>query len=257
MTQPIPADEIDAADISIRRRLERGDKRRLDEAKILETAERLRLRIEARFPDAGLSGVAETLCEIARETQATIQWISRPSYLLRISVWGLILLLITGLGFVAMHVHADARGALELGNFIQISEAAINNILLIGAAILFLISIESRQKRKRVIRALNQLRTVAHVIDMHQLTKDPYLTQSPIEETPHSVKRVLSAPLLQRYLDYCSELLSITSKIGFLYAQHFEDQLCLDAAHDLEDLCSGVSRKIWQKILILSKSCDD
>lgn len=237
---------------SLAHRLPRGDKRRLDEDKIIETAERLRLRIEERFPEAGLATVARTLCEITRETQATVRWIARPNYLLRICIWIVLLAAVAGLVLVALHIRPD-EGALELVNFIQISEAGVNDLIFVSVAVIFLMSLESRGKRQRVIRALNQLRTVAHVIDMHQLTKDPYLALNSVEPTEHSVKQILSAGMLQRYLDYCSELLSITSKIGFLYAQHFEDQLCLDAAHDLEHLCTGLSRKIWQKISILSR----
>jgi hypothetical protein len=34
-------------------------------------------------------------------------------------------------------------------------------------------TIETRVKRRRALRAIHELRSIAHVIDMHQLTKDP------------------------------------------------------------------------------------
>ncbi len=56
---------------------------------------------------------------------------------------------------------------------------------------------------------------------------------------------------MNRYLDYCSELLALISKIAALYVQGFQDSVLLDAVDDVEDLTSGFSRKIWQKITIL------
>ena len=46
-------------------------------------------------------------------------------------------------------------------------------MLLAGAAIWFLLTAETRLKRRRTLLALYRLRSFAHVIDMHQLTKDP------------------------------------------------------------------------------------
>jgi hypothetical protein len=56
---------------------------------------------------------------------------------------------------------------------------------------------------------------------------------------------------LNRYLDYCSELLALLSKIAALYVQEFQDPVLLDAVDDVEDLSAGLSRKIWQKLTIL------
>ena len=56
---------------------------------------------------------------------------------------------------------------------------------------------------------------------------------------------------LGRYLDYCSELLSLVSKIAALYVQRFDDEVVLGAVNEVETLTNGLSRKIWQKIMIL------
>ena len=37
----------------------------------------------------------------------------------------------------------------------------------------FLMTLEQRMKRGRVLEDLHELRSFAHVVDMHQLTKDP------------------------------------------------------------------------------------
>lgn len=54
------------------------------------------------------------------------------------------------------------------------------------------------------------------------------------------------------YLDYCSELLSLTSKAAALCAEESTDPLVLDTVSEIEVLTNGMSRKIWQKITLLS-----
>ena len=56
---------------------------------------------------------------------------------------------------------------------------------------------------------------------------------------------------LGRYLDYCSELLSLSAKGAAVIAQRFDDPPVLAAVNEIEALTSGLSRKIWQKLMIL------
>jgi len=118
---------------------------------------------------------------------------------------------------------------------------------------LFLVTVEARVKRSRALLALHELRTIAHVIDMHQLTKDPSLLRGDAILTPSSPRRRMSFFELTRYLDYCSEMLSLTGKIAALYAQELRDAVVLSAVNEIEVLTTALSRKIWQKIMILQK----
>jgi hypothetical protein len=59
---------------------------------------------------------------------------------------------------------------------------------------------------------------------------------------------------IMRYLDYCSEMLSLTGKVAALYAQNFRDGVVLSSViNEIENLTTGLSRKIWQKIMILHR----
>jgi hypothetical protein len=98
---------------------------------------------------------------------------------------------------------------------------------------------------------LHQLRSIAHIVDMHQLTKDPDRMLHPQADTHSSPARVWTREQLGRYLDYCSELLSLCSKTAALFVQRFNDGLVLQSVNEIEDLTSGLSRKIWQKITLL------
>ena len=95
------------------------------------------------------------------------------------------------------------------------------------AALFFLFSLESRMKRAKILHGIDELRAVSHVIDMHQLTKDPSQTVSAGgKRTKSSPERTLTPFQLARYLDYCSELLSLIGKLAaegrtIVLATHF------------------------------------
>jgi hypothetical protein len=214
----------------------------LDAAEIVRTIERLGDRIEQRFPDSGLGKVCGQLLAISRHGRARAEWIAKPILPLRIATAALAVLIVAGLILLVTRLRPPP-GTFELGQFIQVLEAGINDLVLIGAAIFFLVTLESRIRRRRALRALHELRSIAHIIDMHQLTKDP-------ERTEPS-KREMSASDLSRYLDYCSEMLSLTGKVAALYVQNFEDSVALQAVNEIEDLTTGLSRKIWQKLTIV------
>ena len=138
---------------------------------------------------------------------------------------------------------------MNVADFFQMIDAGFNTVVLLGAAGVFLMTSETRRKRKRVINAVNKLRCIAHIIDAHQLTKDPHSISE--KGTIHSPIRELSDYDLGRYLDYCSEMLSIVSKISFLYVQEFDDSEANRAVNDLESLTAGLSNKVWQKIVMI------
>ncbi|MBN1901525.1 hypothetical protein JW926_09415 [Candidatus Sumerlaeota bacterium] len=218
--------------------------------KIQATTERLSLRIEDRFPGSGIANISRTLLDISRETKGVLSWINKPNYLIRAAVYFLIVLLFLAIAQSLLKFDFNADG-INIAEFIQMIEAAIEGSVFIGAGIIFLITLETRAKRKKIIRALNKLRTIAHIIDAHQLTKDPDTITRIHLTTPHSPQRNLDGFLLGRYLDYCAEMLSLAGKLGFLYVQDFDDPESNKAANDLEDLTTDLSRKIMQKILIL------
>ncbi len=106
-------------------------------------------------------------------------------------------------------------------------------------------------RRRRILKALHELRSLAHVIDMHQLTKDPQRAAGVLIATPSSPRSELSPDQLIRYLDYCSEMLSLVGKLAALYLQRSDDAVVLSTVDEIEGLTTGLSRKIWQKLMII------
>jgi hypothetical protein len=224
----------------------------LDERQIIQTLERLRDRIGERFPQSGLSRVSEELLAVANDASLTVAYLRRPNWLARGAAATAIVGMLAVLGILAITVRGPT-GVTGLADVIQTIEAGINDVVFFGIAIYFLLTVETRLKRRRALRTIRQLRSLAHIVDMHQLTKDPERLISAHPDTPASPTRTMTASELGRYLDYCSELLSVTSKIAALLVQYFDDPVVLGAVNEIETLTTGLSGKIWQKITILER----
>src|SRR5262249_13325523 len=102
----------------------------------------------------------------------------------------------------------------DFTNSMQGIDSAISSVVFIGAAVLFCVSWENRIKRRRALKALHELRALAHIIDMHQLTKDPESYFNARQNHTTQVKRSMTPFELNRYLDYCSDALACISKIA-------------------------------------------
>ena len=230
--------------------------RQLDPGLIIETARTLSNRITDRFPGSGLSRVSTELLDVARESHASIDEMSRPYWPLRLLAFsGLVLLIaIVVTALFTIPLRGPAGGWVDL---VQGIEAIVNEVVFLAVAVFFLFTLESRRRRTHALRAIHELRSIAHIVDMHQLTKDPDAVMAPDQATPSSPdRRSMTRFELSRYLDYCSELLSITSKLAALHAQHVQDPVVLDAVNGIQALTHGLSGKIWQKIMILDAVSD-
>lgn len=226
--------------------------RTIDATRVIATAELLEARIADRFPESGLRKVAVELIALSRDIAREARELEAPIRWLRVMTLATILVGILVIGFVMTILSFDRidTGAFD---FVQGIEATLNTILLVGLGMITLTQMEIRVKRRRVFAGLHSLRSMIHVIDMHQLTKDPAALSQDFTPSVHSPKRNLSSADLSRYLDYCSEMLSITGKVAALYAQSVDDDVVVRAVNDVENLGTTLSRKIWQKIVMIAE----
>lgn len=219
---------------------------------IIATLAQLQQRIDERFPGAGLGGVCRELVETARESKPRMALLSRPNFALRaISMLAMAVGLIM-LGWIGTIIEIK-RDAENLYGVLQGFDSAFNIVVLMGAGALFLSGLEARWKRGQALEHLHELRSIIHVIDMHQLTKDPSRVSTVGVATPNSPQRPLTPFELSRYLDYCSELLSLSAKVAALYAQGTKDPIVIETASDLGQITSNLSGKIWQKIMMVQQ----
>lgn len=226
--------------------------RQLDEKHIGATLVRLRDRVAERFPGSGLSAVTAELVAFAHDAFEIVAYLRRPNWPLRLGTGFVIAAMSAVLVTAAWRVRLTGEVD-RLSELVQMLESGINDVVFLGIGIYFLLSLESRIKRRRALNALHQLRSIVHIVDMHQLTKDPERLMVPHSDTASSPVRTMSPPELARYLDYCTELLSLTSKIAALFVQDFNDPLVLSTVNEIETLGTGLSGKIWQKITLLER----
>ena len=227
--------------------------RQLDDAAITRTLEETCERIRERFPNSNLRKLAEQLLTVSKDASETVRYLARPNWQLRIggavAVVALFALLVVVAAFTL-----NTPAEMTLSDVLQTIEAGINDAVFFGIAVFFFVTVEGRVKRRRALAMLHQLRSLAHIVDMHQLTKDPERLMTAGPGFVPGASRPATGADLAKYLDFCSELLSLISKIAALLVQRFDDSVVLAGVNEIENLTTGLSGKIWQKITILERA---
>ena len=143
---------------------------------IVNTLEKLADRVRERFPEASLNNVILELIELGKRDRRRSERLARPYFLLRSGTLLAILFAITALVLVGRGlfnwVDVDGTQA-DIYTVFEGVEAGLNIVILTAVAIFTLTRVEERLKRSLALDDLHELRSIAHVIDMHQLTKDP------------------------------------------------------------------------------------
>lgn len=225
----------------------------LDGGAVRRSAEALQRRIASRFPDRGLWEVCGEVVALVDEVNAGSGISRRRVRLARLLSRIAMLVVVAFLGgavtLAAIDV-AETPGALAPVDLLPLIETIINDLVFGGIAVFFLFTVPERMERARVLRILHRLRSLAHVIDMHQLTKVPErLERSSREDGGLGMSRAE----LTRYLDFCTEMLSLVGKSAALFAEGTTDGDVLDAVEGIETLTSDMARKVWQKIAIIQQ----
>jgi hypothetical protein len=223
----------------------------LEAPAVRETVEELYGRIEARFPKRGLLGVCGDLILLVDEVQIAAGVGHRQIRIARM-ISRIAMAMVLAITAVALVLAAhDVIWGKDVDNFIDglgVAETAISDLVYAAIAIFFLWSFPERLQRSKLLSLLHQLRSTAHVIDMHQLTKDPEQLKPSWVPTSKSTKLNMTRDQVERYLDYCSEMLSLVGKTAALCAEESRDSVILETVSTIETLTVGLSRKIWQKI---------
>ncbi len=222
--------------------------RSVDPELLHRTVVRLEQRVAVLFPKAGLRTVARELIDVTACAKSTCRRLGKPIYLLRVPTILLLLGVFALIVFeLAIHRFGEVSTALD---FIQVLEPTLGAIFFLAALVAFMLSLETRWKRARALDALHELRAMAHVVDLHQLSKDPTDPNMGESRMPPD-NRPLTPEELTRYLDFCGEMLSLIAKVAVLYIQNFPDNVAVATVDEIESLTNGISRKIWQKITLI------
>jgi hypothetical protein len=211
--------------------------RNLDPQKLVKTAGELSEWMAREFPNSHLTHVAQEVNLLTQEAVARAEKIRRPNLWLRSGIVAILAVMM-----VAVIWQVYAHSWTELLQFVDVTKGVGIYLL---SALVFLVTLEIRLKRRKALRAVHQLRAMAHIIDMHQLAKDPVIGEFR-EDHPDKLKEKVN-----QYLHTCTVLLALVSKIGQLYVENFPDTEAVRAVDDFESMATGLSNKIWNKIMSL------
>lgn len=224
---------------------------RLSSIAVRDTVGRLSGRIAARFPARGLTLVADELTRLAEDvsdgaaaTRARLRWVRHAART------GIVLVVLATIAAMVLALQDSGRIDSSV-DWLPLIESAINDVVFAAIAVFFLHALPNRLERGQLLGLLHRLRSLAHIVDMHQLTKDPERLRDDFRRTDVSPRIDLDRAGMESYLDYCSELLSLIGKVAALCAEESRDPLVLDTVSTIETLTTGMSRKIWQKISLL------
>ena len=228
---------------------------RLEAEPVLSTLEELRARIGARFPTRGLYGVSGELLSLAGEVAASSEVNRNRIGVVRVlSRVVIVLVLVATVVLLSLALRSALEDGPEHGvEWLSLLESGVNDVVFAAIAIWFLYTVPERLRRAESLALLHELRSLAHIIDMHQLNKDPERLRATFTPTAVSPTMDLTYEELEHYLDYCSELLSMVGKTAALCAEESRDAVVLDTVSTIETLTTSLSRKIWQKITVLNE----
>jgi hypothetical protein len=233
-----------------------GDEVQLAAGHVGATVAQLERRIHARFGERGLTKAVRDLGQLvvlvqteAGESHVRLRRTTLAARTTSITIIGATLFaLVFGLR------SAVTQGLEQTAGWVPLVESVINDLVFAAIAVLFLWAMPERLERRALLRLLHRLRSLAHVIDMHQLSKDPEQVSPTYVPTAESLRHGLDADQLYHYLDYCSEMLSLTAKTAALCGEHTSDGVVLETISTIERLTTELSNKIWQKISLLPRA---
>lgn len=222
--------------------------RTINPTKLVLTISKMADRVENQFPASGLSAVANEVAAVAEGTVARVVEIKKPRIVLRCIVGLLVLLVLSG-PLVFSLLLSFSEEVTNLGDFLEATDAGLHMLLVLAGGIIFLVGMENRGRRNDALEALAEFRSLAHLVDLHQINKDPGLDLMVAPE--NDTRTVRTDKELAIYLDLSGDLLSIVGKLAAYYAQNLSDRVVLDAVNEIETLTSSLSNKLWLKILVL------
>jgi hypothetical protein len=233
-----------------------GDEVQLAAGHVGATVEQLERRIYARFGERGLTKAARDLGHLVdlvqSEAAQSRDRLRRTKLAARAGGITIVGAALVALVFSLRRAIID--GLAHTADWVPLVESVVNDLVFVAIAMVFLWAFPERLERRALLRLLHRLRSLAHVIDMHQLSKDPEQTSPSYKPTAQSIRHGLDAEQLHHYLDYCSEMLSLTAKTAALCAEHSTDGVVLETVSYIETLTTDLSNKIWQKISLLPQA---
>ena len=124
----------------------------LDPDRIIESLNLLARRIHHRFPKAGLNDACHRLLLISKRAKRRAEAIAQPIIALRVAVCVFVLILLAT-PIVITASFDTPRESLDLFSLPELIDNLARNVTLIAVGVFFLVTLETRIKRTRVLKA--------------------------------------------------------------------------------------------------------
>jgi hypothetical protein len=209
---------------------------RLDAAKIIETAKTLAEDINFRLPGSNLAVLAQELAELAVATEERGRQARRPLLAIRALSALAISMVLLGLTYLALHIHA--RWELStVNNVFDAVNTGFNLLVLLAGALWFCVTLEARVKRKEALGFIEELREFAHVIDVTQLyyTHDLYRSRHGEHQSNPAID--------ETYFLHSTQMLGVISNLAPLYTRGATGDSILRAASEVQMLAMAIITK--------------
>lgn len=220
----------------------------LEHERLFTQLQKQNATIKHHFPNRGLSQVSPLIEGTFERAPQIAHRIMRPNYWIRALVC---IISVTMLCFVVVGLLQLQFSNNDGWSVLEGIEAGISTAVYSGVAIVFFVSLEIRQRRQMTLKALQELRALAHVLDMHQMNKDTDYILSPFGADGQGESRRMNPAELERYLSHTADLLSLIGKLAAWYAQQVNDPEVLMAINEIEQLTGDMVQRTWQKISII------
>jgi hypothetical protein len=225
-----------------------------DSVKLIDTIGRVVAQVEAEFPKADLLQVGKSVMELAHKAEARSTAIQKTNPWLR---FGIILVLALGFsaGFFVVNNIRRFPDTGDLFTMFQGLEAVLNVVILSGAAIFSIVTIETRWQRNAALKEINAVVSLIHIIDMHQLGKHAMIAEMRNMTRNGLLKEEFyTLSQINRYFDFCSDLMSLAAKITLIYEEKLPDSVISDAVTDAAQLATALSNETYQKMMLIDRA---
>ena len=232
----------------------------LQAEKIEKAISELEQGIHEILPGRKIGDVCHELREVAREAHTKSLRNKSSSFtrnkLLKLFLIAALILIVTslitfGLSYFLREILTSLGRNIGIEEGLQMTDTAITLLLPSIAYIFYRLKDNIKTYRTEVLNDLHKLRMLSHIIDVKQLNKTPDWIDWKEEKNKHD--RKLNARQIAFYLEFCSQMQSLIGKIAVLYIRDVNDPALITAVNEIETLTTGLSRKTWQKLMLMQK----
>ena len=233
----------------------------LQAEKIEKAIDDLEQGIKEMLPGRKIVDICQDLKEVIGEakkksSRKSSQSFTRKKFLKLFFIATLILLatffITLGLSYFLKAISTSLGRSIGLEEGLQLTDTAITLLLPSIAYIFYRLKDNIKTYRSAVLQDLHKLRMLSHIIDVKQLNKTPDWLDWKEKQKKH--ERILNRSEKAFYLEFCSQMQSLIGKIAVLYIRDVNDPALITAVNEIETLTTGLSRKTWQKLMLMQNN---